>query len=160
MKVESLGGHAWGLISASWKRSTWRVKVDGRQLNGTFWTRKCLARIFPQRLNDHLSVTHGLESLLWNQTKPAAVLLPPNSRSRKAQRRPTNNTEAVLWIWEALRYQEKEEYWWPHLDDGEVRHGETDFILSVLGEREPGMSGRGGSSFSSFREGEERKIHC
>ena len=46
------------------------------------------------------------------------------------------------------------------LDDGEVRHGETDFILSVLGEREPGMSGRGGSSFSSFGEGEERKIHC
>lgn len=36
-----------------------------------------------------------------------------------------------------------------------MRHGETDLILSVLGEREPGMSGRGGSSFSSF--GEERR---
>lgn len=96
----------------------------------------------------------------WKQARPTAVLLPPDSRSRKAQRRPTNNTEAVLWIREALRYREKEEYRWPHLVGREVRHGETDLILSVLGEREPGMSGRGGSSFSSLGEGEERKIHC
>ena len=80
----------------------------------------------------------------WKQARPTAVLLPPDSRSRKAQRRPTNNTEAVLWIREALRYREKEEYRWPHLVGREVRHGETDLILSVLGEREPGMSGRGG----------------
>lgn len=66
----------------------------------------------------------------------------------------------MLWIWEALRYREKEEDRWPHLDGRQVRHGETDLILSVLGEREPAMSGRGGSSFSSLGEGEERKIHC
>lgn len=60
MKVESLGGHGWGLILASWKGSTLEVKVAGRQLNGTVWTRKWpgLACIFPQRLNDHLSVSH------------------------------------------------------------------------------------------------------
>lgn len=59
-----------------------------------------------------------------------AALLPLYSRSRKAQGRPANNTEAVLWIQKTLRYQEKstDSPVWPV---GKVRHGKNDSTLSA-----------------------------
>lgn len=133
VKAESAGGHSWGLTLASWKRNTLGVKLSRRQQNRTFWTREWpgLANISisPQRLNDHLSVStapsNARNPYSQKQTRPIAALLPPNSRSRKAQRRPTHNTEVVLWIRETLRYQEKSTNSpiWPM---GKVRHRETD----------------------------------
>lgn len=99
-----MGGYGRGRsISASWKASS----------GGVLKTTKlgCLDQvvksIVPQKLNARLSAlllpTPGVNSQ--KETWSTAALLPPNSRSRKAQRRPTNKTEAALWVQETMRYQ-------------------------------------------------------